>query len=77
MQVHPGRWVGTSLLLIGGRKPSYVGFLFIGGIKPSYVGFILESTRKDHLIPGAVVFSIPSFFTIEKTFSLKQLTQRL
>ena len=60
MQVHHGRWVGSSFLFIGGRKPTYLGFLLIGGRKPTYVGFILESTRKGHLIPGAVVFSIPS-----------------
>ena len=62
MQVRHGRWVGTSFLFIGGIKPTYVGFLFIGERKPTYVGFILESTRKGHLIPGAVVCSIPSFF---------------
>ena len=62
MLFHHGRWFGTSFLFIGGRKPTSVGFLFIGGRKPTYVGFILESTRTGHLIPGVVVFSIPSFF---------------
>ena len=33
VQVHHGCWVGTSFLLIGGRKPTLVGFLFIGGNK--------------------------------------------
>ena len=59
MQVHHGCWVGTS-------------FLFIGGRKPTYVGFLLESTRKGHLIPGAVVFSIRrSRIFHYKFFSLK------
>ena len=62
MQVHRGRWVGTSLLFIGGRKPTYVCFL-------------LESTRKGHLIPGAVIFSIPSCFHW-KTLFLGQSTRR-
>ena len=72
MQVHHGRWVGTSFLFIGGRKPTYVDFLLIGGRKPTYVGFLLESTRKGHLIPGAVVFSIRrSRIFHSKFFSLK------
>ena len=58
MQFHHFCWVGTSFLFVGGRKPTYVGFLFIVGIIPTCVGFLLESTRKGHLIPGAVVFSI-------------------
>ena len=58
MQIHHGRWVGTSFLLIKGRKPTNIGFLFVGGRKPTYVGFRLESTRKGYSIPGAVVFSI-------------------
>ena len=70
MQVHRGPWVGTSFLFIGGIKPTYVGFLFVGGIKPTYVDFLLESTRKGHLIPGAVVFSIPSFFSLKNIFTL-------
>ena len=65
MQVNLGHWVVTSFLFIGGRKPTYVSFLFIRGRKPAYVGFLLESTRKGHLIPGAVVFSILSFFPLE------------
>ena len=44
-KVHHGRWVGTS-------------FLFIGGRISAYVDYLLESTRKGHLIPGAVIFSI-------------------
>ena len=62
IQFHPGRWVGTSFLFVGGRKPNYVGFMFIGGQKLTNVGFLLDSTRKGHLIPDAVVFSIPMFF---------------
>ena len=65
VKVHHSPWVGTSFLFIGGGKPTYVGFLFIGGRKPTYVGFQLESTRKGYLIPGAVVFSIPSFFPLK------------
>ena len=79
MQVHHGRWVGTSLLLIGGRKHTYVGFCSLEEEKPTYAGFILESTRKGHLIPGAVVFSIrrgrifhSMFFSIENPLSLGQ-----
>ena len=66
MQVHRGPWVGTSFLFIGGIKPTYVGFLFVGGIKPTYVGFLLESTRKGHLIPGAVVFSYLLIYLLNK-----------
>ena len=60
VQVHRGCWVGTS-------------FLFIGGRKPTYPGFLLESTRKGRLISDAVVFSIrrgrilrSKFFSLEK-----------
>ena len=90
MQFHHGRWVGTSCLFIGGRKPTNVGFLFIGGRKPinvgflfiggrkpTYVGFLLDSTRRDHLIPGAVIFSIwRSRIFQSKFFSLKNLVSR-
>ena len=34
----------------------------------TYVGFLLDSTNKDHLIPGAVVFTIQSFILLEKKF---------
>ena len=75
MQVHHDPWVGTSFLLIGERRPTYVGFLFIGGRKPTNVSFIMETTRKGHLIPGAVVFSIrhsrilhSKFFSLKKPF---------
>ena len=37
---------------------NFSGFLFIRARKPTYVGFLLESTRKGHLIPGAVICSI-------------------
>ena len=72
MQVHHDPWVGTSFLLIGERRPTYVGFLFIGGRKPTNVSFIMETTRKGHLIPGAVVFSIRRGHNFHsKFFSLK------
>ena len=77
VQVHHGRWFGTLFLFIGGRKPTYIGFLFIGGRKPTYVGFLLESIGKGHLIPGAVVFSISSFFHFGKLLSLGQSKRRL
>ena len=48
MQVHHGRWVGTS-------------FLFIGGRISAYIGFLLGSRRKGCLIPGVMVFSIRFF----------------
>ena len=71
MQVHHGRWVRIS-------------FLFIGGRKPTYVGFLMDSTRKGYLIPVAVVFSIQRgcifhsrFFSNEKPLSLGKYTRRL
>ena len=76
MQVHHGRWVGTSSLFIGEIKSTYVGFLFIGGGKPTYAGFLLESTRKGNSIPGVVVFSITIFF-IGKSLFLGKLMRRL
>ena len=59
------------------KKTTSIGFLFIGGRKSTCIGCLLESTRKGHLIPGAVVFSIPIFFPIEKPLSLRQFTRRL
>ena len=41
IQVHHGRWVGSSFPFIEGTKPTYIGFLLIGGRKPTYVGFVL------------------------------------
>ena len=77
MQVHHGRWVETSFLFIGVRKPTNVAFLFIGGRKRTYIGFLLESTSKCHLIPGAVIFSIwCSDIFHSKLFSLKNLVPR-
>ena len=83
MQVHHSSCVGTSFLFIGGIKLTNIGFMFIRVIKPTYVGFILESTRKGHLILGAVTFSIwhghifhSQFFSIGKPLSLGKLVQR-
>ena len=63
MQVHHVCLVRTS-------------FFFIGGRIYDYVGFLLKSTRKVHLIPGAIVVSV-RFFPHWKTIGVNIIYQAL
>ena len=69
MQVHHG----TSFLLIGGKTPLTQVFCSLESI---YVGFLPFNSWRDRIFRGAVVFPIPSFFSIEKPSSLRQSTRR-
>ena len=71
MQVHHGRWVGTSFLFIGRRKPTYVGFCSLGVIthlRRFYTEVYKEGSFNS--LRGRIFHS--QFFFIGKTFSLGQ-----